>query len=85
MCVALISTGWGGGFIGIQGGVTNLVKLVIDQVVASRPSHMASQPWSSASTKLHLGIPLYRLLESVTMKLPPRPIDQWPLHTVFSC
>jgi hypothetical protein len=72
--VALISTGrWV--FIGVQGGVTDLVKLVTRQVVASRPSHMAgrpshmaSWPWSSASTNLQLGIPLYHLLESVTVK-----------------
>jgi hypothetical protein len=38
------------------------------QVVAGRPSHMADHPWSSASTDLQLGIPLYRLLESVTTK-----------------
>jgi hypothetical protein len=38
-----------------------LVKSVTHQEVADRP-------WSSASTNLQLGIPLYRLLESVTMK-----------------
>jgi hypothetical protein len=62
----LISTG--GVFIGVQGGVTNLVKLVTCQVVAGRPSHVADWPWSLASTDLQLGIPLYSLLESVTVK-----------------
>jgi hypothetical protein len=66
--VALISTGRGV-LIGVQGGVTDLVKSVTRQVAASRPSHVTSQPWSTASTDLQLGIPLYRLLESVTVKL----------------
>jgi hypothetical protein len=55
-------------FIGVQGGVTDLVKSVTRQVVAGWPSHVASHPWSSASTNLYLGILLYRLLESVTAK-----------------
>jgi hypothetical protein len=88
MSVALISTGRGV-FIGVQGGVTNMVKSVTCQVVAGRP-------WSLASTNLQLGIPLYHLLESVTMKPtherlqglagrpPPGPIGQWPLHTASS-
>jgi hypothetical protein len=38
-----------------------LIKLVTCQVVAGRP-------WSSVSTDLQLGIPLYRLLDSVTTK-----------------
>jgi hypothetical protein len=50
-CVVLISTSRGV-FIGVQGGVTNLVKSVTHQVVADRPSHMAGRPWSSASTDL---------------------------------
>jgi hypothetical protein len=29
---------------------------------------VVGQPWSSASTNLQLGIPLYHLLESVTAK-----------------
>jgi hypothetical protein len=37
-------------FIGVQGGVTDLVKSVTRQVVAGRPSHVADWPWSSAST-----------------------------------
>jgi hypothetical protein len=65
--VALISTGRGV-FIGVQGGVVDLVKLVTCQVVAGRPSHVVGQPWSSASTDLQLGILLYRLLQSVTVK-----------------
>jgi hypothetical protein len=51
VCVALISTGRGV-FIGVQGGVTNLVKSVTHQVVAGRPSHMDGRPWSSASIDL---------------------------------
>jgi hypothetical protein len=54
--------------MGVQGGVTDLVKSVTRQVAAGWPSHMAVRPWSSASTDLQLGIPLYHLLESVTMK-----------------
>jgi hypothetical protein len=45
-----------------------LVKSVTRQVVVSRPSHVAGQPWSSASTNLQLGISVYRILESVTVK-----------------
>jgi hypothetical protein len=45
-----------------------LVKLVTDQVVPDQPSHVVGRPWSSASTDLQLGIPLYCLLESVTVK-----------------
>jgi hypothetical protein len=71
VCVALISTGRGV-FIGVQGGVTDLVKLVTRQVVADRPSHVASWPWSSSSTDLQLGIPLYHLLESVIVMQPTR-------------
>jgi hypothetical protein len=41
--------------------VIDLVKSVTRQVVIG-------QPWSSASIDLQLGIPLYRLLESVTVK-----------------
>jgi hypothetical protein len=65
--VALISTDRGV-FIGVQGGVADLVKSVTRQVVADQPSHVVSRPWSSASTNLQLGIPLYHLLESVTAK-----------------
>jgi hypothetical protein len=51
-----------------MGWVTNFVMSVIRQVVVAWPSHMAGQPWSSGSTDLQLGIPLYRLLASVTVK-----------------
>jgi hypothetical protein len=76
--------------MGVQGGVTDLVKFVTCQVVASRP-------WSSVSTDLQLGIPLHHLLDSVTVKLtherlqggvgrpPPEPTGQRPLHTTSSC
>jgi hypothetical protein len=67
VCVALISTGRGV-FIGVQGRVTDLVKSVTCQVVALRPNHEVGRPWSLASTDFQLGIPLYRLLESVTVK-----------------
>jgi hypothetical protein len=58
VCV-LISTGRGV-FIGVQGGVTNLVNSVTSQVVAGWPSHVAGWPCGSASTDfLHrLGLPL---------------------------
>jgi hypothetical protein len=72
VCVTLISTGRDV-FIGVQGGVTDLIKLVTCQVVAGRPSHMADRPWSSAFTDLQLGIPLYHLLESVITK----PTREW--------
>jgi hypothetical protein len=65
--VVLISTGTGV-FIVVQGGVTDLVKSITRKVMASWPSHVASRLWSSTSIDLQLGIPLYRLLESVTMK-----------------
>jgi hypothetical protein len=65
--VTLISTGRGA-FIGVQGGVTDMVKSVTCQVVVGQPGHMAGWPWSSASTNLQLEIPIYRLLESVTVK-----------------
>jgi hypothetical protein len=67
VCDALISTDRGV-FIGVQGGVTDLVKSVTQQVVADRPSHVVGRPWSLASTDLQPGIPLYRLFEIVTMK-----------------
>jgi hypothetical protein len=65
--VALISTGRVV-FIGVQGGVIDLVKLVTHQVVANRPSHVAGRPCSLASIDLQLGISFYHLLESVTVK-----------------
>jgi hypothetical protein len=66
--VVLISTGRGV-FIGVQGGVTDLVKLVTHQVMAGRP-------WGPASTDIWLWIPYYRLLESVTLK---------PTHERLQC
>jgi hypothetical protein len=45
----LISTGRGV-FIGVHGGITDLVKSVTRQVVAGRPSHVVDQPCGSAST-----------------------------------
>jgi hypothetical protein len=54
--------------MGVQRGVTDMVKSVAHQLVASRPNHVAGQPWSSISTDLQLGIPLYHLFESVTVK-----------------
>jgi hypothetical protein len=45
-----------------------LVKSVARQVVAGQPSDVAGRPLSLASIDLQLGIPLYRLLESVTAK-----------------
>jgi hypothetical protein len=67
VCVGLISTGRGL-FIEVLGGVTDLVKSITCQVVADRPSHVDGWPWTSASTDHELGIPLYRLLESVIVK-----------------
>jgi hypothetical protein len=63
----LISTGRGV-FIGVQGGVTDLVKLVTHEVVAGRPSYMAGRPRGLASTDFRLWIPCYHLLECVIMK-----------------
>jgi hypothetical protein len=86
-----------GVFIGVQGGVTNLIKSVTRQVLASRSSHMARCPPSLASTDFQLWSPCYRLLESMPMKPtrerlqigasqpPPGPIGQLPLHIASSC
>jgi hypothetical protein len=57
-----------GVFIGVQEGVTNLIKLVTCQVLAGRPSHVVGRPTSLASTDFKLQIPYYRLLESVPVK-----------------
>jgi hypothetical protein len=57
-----------GVFIGVQGGVTDLVKLVTRQVVVGRPSHMAGRAWAPSSTDFWLRIPCYHLFESVTVK-----------------
>jgi hypothetical protein len=74
VCVALISTSRGV-FIGVEGGVTDLVKSVTCQVVADQPRHVAHRPWSLASNDLQLGIPLYRFLEGVT-EMPTREMLQ---------
>jgi hypothetical protein len=63
----LISTGRGV-FIGVQGGVTDLVKSVTHQVMVDRTSHVAGWPRDPASTNFWLRIPCYQLLESVTVK-----------------
>jgi hypothetical protein len=57
-----------GVFIGVLGGVTDLIKSVTRQVLAGQPSHVAGRPWSSASTDCQPRIPDYRLLESITTK-----------------
>jgi hypothetical protein len=64
---------WQRVFIGVQGGVTDLIKSdliksVTRQVLVDRPSHVAGRPLSPASTDFKLGIPCYRLLESMPMK-----------------
>jgi hypothetical protein len=86
-----------GVFIGVQGGVTNLIMSVTCHVLAGRPSHVSSQPLSLASIDIKLWIPCYHLLESVHVKQtrerlpsgagwpPPGPTGQWPLHTASSC
>jgi hypothetical protein len=45
-----------------------MVKSVTRKVLVGWPSHVADRPWSSSSTDLQHGIPLYRLLESFTVK-----------------
>jgi hypothetical protein len=64
-------------FIGVQGGVTDLVKSVIRHVVADQPSHAAGRPRGPASTEFWLRIPYYCLLESVTMKPPHVRATPW--------
>jgi hypothetical protein len=91
VCV-LISTGRGV-FIGVQGGVTDLVKSVTHQVVAG-------QPYGSASTALALSFSCRHVYTKPRAKLtynlagrpgdldgrpPPRPTSQRPLHTASSC
>jgi hypothetical protein len=66
-CSILNSIGRGV-FIGIQGGVTDLITSVTRQVLADWPSHVAGRPPSLASTDFKLWIPCYHLLESVSMK-----------------
>jgi hypothetical protein len=57
-----------GVFIAVQGGVTDLIKLVMHQVLAGWPRHMVGRPPSLASTNFQLWIPCYHLLESVPVK-----------------
>jgi hypothetical protein len=57
-----------GVFIGVQGGVTNLIKLVTCQLWAGWSSHVVGQPPSLTSTDIKLQIPCYRLLESSPVK-----------------
>jgi hypothetical protein len=59
MVCVLISTSRGV-FIRVQGGVTDLIKLVTRQVVADWPSHVAGRPCGSAATDFLycLGLPL---------------------------
>jgi hypothetical protein len=77
-------------FIGVQGGVTDLVKSVTRQVVAGQPSHIAGRPQGPASIDFQLRILCYRLVESATVKLThewlqsgasrPRGLADWPLR-----
>jgi hypothetical protein len=57
-----------GVFIGVLGAVTDLIKLVIRQVLAGRPRHVASWPSSAASTNSSPRVPFHYLLDSVTAK-----------------
>jgi hypothetical protein len=57
-----------GVFIGVPGAITDLIKSVICQVLADRPSHMAGQPSSAATTDSRPRVPFHCLLESVTTK-----------------
>jgi hypothetical protein len=55
-------------FIGVPGAVTDLIKSVIHQVMAGRPSHVADRPSSAASTDSRTRVPFHCLLESITAK-----------------
>jgi hypothetical protein len=55
-------------FIGVLGAITNLIKSVIHQVLAGRPSHMTGRQWSAGSTDSRPWVPFHRLLKSVTAK-----------------
>jgi hypothetical protein len=86
-----------GVFISVPGAITDLINLVTCQVLAGRPSHVAGQPWSAASTDSRPRVPFYCLLESVTTKEthgrlqsgvdwpPTGSTHQWPLHMASSC
>jgi hypothetical protein len=55
-------------FIGVPGAITDLIKLVIRQVLVGQPSYMAGRPWIVASTDSKPQVPFQCLLESVTTK-----------------
>jgi hypothetical protein len=57
-----------GVFIGVLGAITDPIKSIIHQVLAGRPSHVASRPSSAASTDSRPRVPFHCLLESVTTK-----------------
>jgi hypothetical protein len=57
-----------GVFIGVQGEVTDLIKLVTCQVLAGQPSHVAGRQLILASTNFQLRIQCYHLLESMPVK-----------------
>jgi hypothetical protein len=51
-CVCVLISTCRGVFIGVQGGVTDLVKSVTHQVVIGRNSHVAGRPCGSSSTDI---------------------------------
>jgi hypothetical protein len=84
-------------FIGVQGAVTDLIKLVFCQVLASQPS-------SVVCTDSRPQVPFRRLLESITTvethgrlqsgagrpgslvgRAPTWPTHQWPLQRASLC
>jgi hypothetical protein len=98
VCVLIFT--YRGVFIGVQRGVTDLVKSVTLQVVVGRSSNMAGWTCGSASTDLafpfscrHVCIkprakPTQNLAGrpgDLAGRLPPGPTGQWPLHTASSC
>jgi hypothetical protein len=84
-------------FIGVLGAIIDLIKSVICQVLAGRPSHVVGRPWGKASTDSRTQVPFHCLLESVTGnethgrlqsgadRPSTGPTHQWPLHTASSC
>jgi hypothetical protein len=86
-----------GVFIGVPKAVTDLIKSVIRQVLAGRPSHVAGRPSSAASIDFKPRVPFHRLLEKITAKEthwrlqsgagrpPTGPTHPWPLHIASSC
>jgi hypothetical protein len=57
-----------GVFIEVIGAVTDLIKSVIRQVLAGRPSHVGDRPSSTASTHSRPRVRFNCLLECVTIK-----------------